>query len=375
MRRARLLLVDDEPGMLRAMERILSGEYQVQCVAGGAEALKANEVYRPDLVISDIAMPGMDGFELMSRLKSLRSDVDVILVTGMAEPDALLIRAIREGAFYFVTKPFNREVLRTLIDRCLQIRVLREARRRDMARMSSELEEARRLQETMFPAAAWAGGGLQLAAAWVASSELGGDFFDHRETPEGGLAVLVADVSGHGVSAAMLTSLVKSAFLDAKSAGFDPFTVILNVERLMAGFSPSRFVTLFAGKFAPDSGEFSYASAGHPPPLVGKPGSWRRLDSTGPLVSPVPWGIPWQVGHDQLQADERLFIYTDGLTDLLSTGSARFGLQRIEQTLDSCPDPAVSLERMLGAARSFSAGRPQADDLTAVLVWRGGTAG
>src|SRR3974377_2216290 len=122
---ARILVVDDDSGVLRSVERVLSHDYQVACTRSPEEAALFAKQFEPDLAILDIRMPEMDGFELMSRLKESRRDLDIILMTGsIHEPDAQLVRAIREKAFYFLQKPFDREVLLTLVARCLELRRL-----------------------------------------------------------------------------------------------------------------------------------------------------------------------------------------------------------------------------------------------------------
>src|SRR5262245_40137333 len=126
--RPRVLVVDDEPGLLRAAERVLSPRYQVACAGLPAEALALAEEFVPDLVVCDIRMPPMDGFAPVDALRARRSDMDVIFMTGShSDPDAQLVRSMRERAFYFIQKPFDRQVLETLVDRCLELRRLRHA--------------------------------------------------------------------------------------------------------------------------------------------------------------------------------------------------------------------------------------------------------
>src|SRR5919197_653023 len=132
---ARVLVVDDEPGVLRAVRRVLERDYEVHCASTPAEALERAASFPPDLALLDVRMPGMDGFELRRRLAAGHPDLDVILMTGsLTEPDAHLIRAIEEGAFYFIQKPFDRRVLQTLVRRCLELRKFRSVARRELAR-------------------------------------------------------------------------------------------------------------------------------------------------------------------------------------------------------------------------------------------------
>ncbi len=131
MRPARILVVDDEPGMLRAVDRVLSKDHHVVGTRLSRDALSVASEFHPELAIVDVRMPDLDGFELMALLKARFSGLDVILMTGSVDDlDEKLIRAIRSPAFYFIQKPFDREVLRTLVERCLELRWRREEHRR-----------------------------------------------------------------------------------------------------------------------------------------------------------------------------------------------------------------------------------------------------
>ena len=112
---ARILIVDDDPGILRAVSRILGRRHHVDVRRLGRGGPRAGAALRPDLAIVDIRLPAMNGFEVTRGLKAALRDVDAILMTGNAEePDETLIRAIDEGAFYFIQKPFDRRVLLAL---------------------------------------------------------------------------------------------------------------------------------------------------------------------------------------------------------------------------------------------------------------------
>src|SRR5688572_21108221 len=122
-KRGRVLIVDDEPGMLRAAERVLASSHEVMTATRPSEAMALAAEFRPELAVCDIRMPEMDGFELAEALRAADPGIDVIFMTGSStEPDAALVRAIRSQAFYFIQKPFDREVLLTLVDRCLELR-------------------------------------------------------------------------------------------------------------------------------------------------------------------------------------------------------------------------------------------------------------
>jgi len=150
-RSARILVVDDEPGMLRAVERVLSSDHHVIGTRLSRAALSIADEFQPDLAIVDIRMPDLDGFELMAQLKARFPALDVILMTGSVDDlDEKLVRAIRSAAFYFIQKPFDRRVLLTLVQRCLELRRLTADNLRHVTRLESELREARAFQESLF---------------------------------------------------------------------------------------------------------------------------------------------------------------------------------------------------------------------------------
>src|SRR4051794_12437489 len=308
--KAKILVVDDEPGMLRAVERILAPEHAVTTVASPSEALEIAGSLHPDVVICDISMPRMDGFEVMARLKEARRDVDVIIMTGLSEPDAQLIRAIRERAFYFIQKPFNRDVMRTLVERCLELRRLRLSEHKHTKRMERELAEARTFQQSMLPPSQASVEGIDIAARYVACSELCGDIFDYAPAGAGRAAVLVADVSGHGTPAALLTAVVKSAFRSAVADDYEPRAVVARVVEGIRTFSDRRFVTLISAKIDRKRGELRLVNGGHPPSVLrrAKDGQLVMTEPTGPMISPAFVGETWEQVTVPMAAGDDLLL-------------------------------------------------------------------
>jgi phosphoserine phosphatase RsbU/P len=252
MRRARILVVDDEPGMLRAVERVLSEYHHVVGTRLSREALAVANEFHPELAIVDIRMPDLDGFELMAQLKTRFPALDVILMTGSVDDlDEKLVRAIRSPAFYFIQKPFDREVLRTLVERCIELRCRREDHRQNLKRLETEMAEARAFQQSLLPNREAIVNRVAVHCRYTPCSALGGDLYDYAGAPIGRTALLIAEVSGHGVSAAMLTGIVKSAFHASHVDGFEPCAVVQRVSSGLAAFSPDRFVTLVAALISP----------------------------------------------------------------------------------------------------------------------------
>jgi sigma-B regulation protein RsbU (phosphoserine phosphatase) len=366
MRSARILVVDDEPGMLRAVERVLSADHQVAGTRSSRDALSVAAEFHPELAIVDIRMPDLDGFELMARLKTRFPRLDVILMTGSVDDlDEKLVRAIRSPAFYFIQKPFDREVLRTLVERCVELRWRREEHRRHLTRLETEMAEARAFQQSLLPDREAIVNRVAISCRYTPYSGLGGDLYDYAAGRSGQTALLIADVSGHGVSAAMLTGIVKSAFQASHVDGFDPLAVVQRTWTALAPFSPDRFVTLVAALIAPEARHLRYVNAGHPSIALWGPARapvW--MESTGPLVSPVLSAPEWKALTVPMDEGDQLLLYTDGVSEILADADGCADA-RFENAIERAPAGGASLiDAILADVQRDLAGAPQPDDLT-----------
>lgn len=368
MKSSRILVVDDEPGMLRAIERVLGGSHRVAVSGSSLDAVALAVDFKPDLAILDIRMPGLDGFELMARLKMLQPNLDVILMTGSLEDqDEKLVRAIRGRAFYFIQKPFDREVLRTLVERCLELRWHREENRRHVQRLETELSEARAFQEGLLPPPEATVGGLAVCCRHTPSSELGGDLYDYAVDAAGRTALLIADVAGHGASAAMLTGIVKSAFRAAHGDGYEPVSVVDRVWNGIASFGVERFVTLIAAVASAADRQLTFVNAGHPAGLMWNASGVTRLDSTGPLVSPALSASRWERGIVPFAAGDRLLLYTDGVSDALAWDEG-VGEERLKAVIDRHGAGGVPLLDAILADVARHRSHRHRDDLTLITA-------
>jgi sigma-B regulation protein RsbU (phosphoserine phosphatase) len=380
MPRSRILVVDDEPGMLRTIERILSTRYDVRAVRLPSAALDAADVGTFDVAILDVRMPEMDGFALMARLGERQPDLDVIVMTGSTdERDARLIRAIRERAFFFLTKPFDREVLLTLVQRCLEARRLSRENRAHVSRLERELQAAQVFQQSLLPDRTASLNGFEVSFLYEPCDELGGDFCDYILRVDAPGAILVSDVSGHGAPSAMITGMVKQAFHAAVQEDFAPTAVLERIAAASRLFPDGKYITATAVRFKPTSMVLEYASAGHPPGLVlGTDGSVVLLEPSAPLIHPAlpEWRCEQRVVR--LERGDQLLLYTDGLTEAQNGDGDEFGFERLVALVPQLAGLTTSVEAgsmaLLAMLRQelarFAGGRPFDDDLTLALVRR-----
>ena len=364
----RVLVVDDEAGMLRSIERVLDQNYEVATSLSSREAIQLAEAFKPDLAILDIQMPEMDGFQLMEELQALDPELDVIFMTGsIHELDAKLVRAIRKDAFYFLQKPFDRGVLLSLVERCLELKRLDRSNRQHLVRMEKELADARAFQRSMLAPGFASLGGISVSAHYLPCSELAGDFYDYVALPPDGAAIVVADVSGHGVSAAMLTGVVKSAFHSASSDFYEPVCVAERIANGVRSFGHQHFITLICSRVR--NGCLDFVNAGHPPGILSnvKTGA-ALLGATGPIISPA-LKCSWEQPAIQVKrGSDRMVLFTDAIIEAESESGA-YGLDRLIEEVSKHPiEGAVLTEHILESVRNFAVGRPINDDLTLVVA-------
>jgi sigma-B regulation protein RsbU (phosphoserine phosphatase) len=304
----------------------------------------------------------------MEELQTLDPELDVIFMTGsIHELDAKLIRAIRKNAFYFLQKPFDRGVLLSLVDRCLGRKGLEYANRQHLRRVERELGDARAFQQAMLAPSSASVGGLSVFAQYIPCSELAGDFYDYAAVPSGGAAILIADVSGHGASAAMLTGVVKSAFRSAASDMYEPVCVAQRVANAIGAFSADRFITLICARL--HNGYLEFVNAGHPPGILASPGNpVVLLEATGPIISPALVCSREQRTIHISRGSDRLVLFTDALIETESE-SGEYGIDRlVEEVNGSSMDGDALSHKVLQSVHEFAAGRPITDDLTLVIA-------
>jgi len=364
----RILVVDDEAGMLRSVERVLGQDYKVATTRSPREAVGLARTFKPDLAILDIQMGEMDGFQLMEELRALDPELDVIFMTGsIHEIDSKLIKAIRKDAFYFLQKPFDRGVLLSLVERCLELKRLDRSNRHHQLRMEKELGDARAFQQSLLPPGSGKIGGISVFAHYIPCYELAGDFYDYAAVSPDGAAILVADVSGHGASAAMLTGIVKSALHSASSEVYEPMAVVERVAYGMRAFGDHHFITLICTRI--QNGSLDFVNAGHPPGILSTLESSRALlKATGPIISPA-LRTSWEQHTVRVsRRSDRIVLFTDAIIEAESE-SGDYGLDRLVEEVGKRPLHGKTLsDQILQSVRHFTVGRPLKDDLTLIIA-------
>jgi len=241
---------------------------------------------------------------------------------------------------------------------------------RRMAAVGRELETARQIQRSILPKRPPAIDGLSIAAHYDSMAEVAGDFYDFVVTPSGQLGVLVADVSGHGVPAALVASMVKIALAVQEGEIVDPGLVLARMNRALCGRFELAYVTATFALIDPEARRLTYAAAGHPSPLLVRSGGRvDSLDERGMVLGFLPDAAYASATVQNLEAGDRLVFYTDGITEASRTDGEFFGDRQFRETLTlGRSQPADRfLATLIARAREWT-GADFADDVTVVVV-------
>lgn len=382
IKQARILLVDDDPITLEMLKEVFvsQGYAQVALAENGLEALELTLAWRPSLVLLDLSMPKMDGYEYCRRVRALTMfrSMPILVQSGLSDPWQV-VAAFEAGATDMVGKPFNeKEVLARARVHLSNSALLAELRG-FQERIQEELEIARAMQAELLPTAALIQQlgedfGLEIVSCFRTCSELGGDFMGLRDTQAGSCAFFVADFSGHGINAALNTFRLHTLMEEHREYQSAPVSYLTQLNaRLCELLTGGQFATMFYGVFEPASGEISYAATGCPAPLLFKAqGELRELDACG-----LPLGIsqPLFEAAEQRLAFERgdtLWIFSDALVESQNRAREMFGTERLKTLLSAHHDQPcqTQLDVVLDTLQNHSAGVGIKDDLTILVLRR-----
>lgn len=374
-----ILAVDDTPENLDVVKGILGQDYVVKVAIHGPMALKIAEKQRPDLILLDVMMPGMDGYEVCRRLKanSETSDVPVIFLTAMDQTSDEA-HGFSLGAADYIAKPVNPPILKARVQTHLALKESMDELQKAYGiikgqkdRMEDELNIGRDIQMSMLPLEFPAfpeRKEFDIQALLKPAREVGGDFYDFFFINDDEICLVVGDVSGKGVPAALFMAVTKTMIKTRAMDDPSPASIITRVNDEMSEDNPSSmFVTLFLAICNVRSGACRYTNAGHNPPYIMRTSGGRDcLDQRhGPIIGAVE-ELAYKESATTLSAGDSLLIFTDGVTEAMDVDGELYLESRLEQLLDerSLETAGDLVNETLASVESFASGAEQADDIT-----------
>lgn len=380
---AKILIVDDEPDLellvrQKLRKQIRDKEYTFIFAHNGVEALeKLAQEPDVDLILTDINMPVMDGLTLLSKLSESHSLLQPVVVSAYG--DMVNIRtAMNRGAFDFLTKPIDFQDFETTLTKTLErTRALQQAEkvRTQLSVIQRELTVATNIQKSIlprnfppFPHRK----DIDIFATMVPARNVGGDLYDFFLLDENRLGIVIGDVSGKGVPAAIFMAMSRTVVRTVALQGLAPGDCLRESNAILCADNDGEmFVTLFYGILNLKTGEMTYSNAGHNPPYrLASSGTPVAIESTGDTILGMLEGLNYSTRQTVLPAGEALFLYTDGVTEAMDVEGNQYTEKRLEAFLAGAGNiPTQDLiNKAVAGVKEFVAEAPQSDDITVLAV-------
>lgn len=370
--RERIVVVDDSANDLAVTRRFLERKgYDVQGATSGEEGLALGARVSPDAFVVDYQMPGMNGFEFTRRVKSdpVLQTIPVLMLTGNDQTHTV-VDGLGAGADDFVTKGADTQILLARVRALLRVKRYQDQLRKLNQQIIRDLQIARRVQEALVPQGAFRSPRIEIRSAYIPSETLSGDFYDYF-LQDDLIYLFVADVSGHGLPAAILVSLLKS-YLHTETDAHTPLSSFMSRlnDFLFSVSLPTQFAT--AQLFRVDaSGTLSYSNAAHPPFLLysRERGTTVIHEEPSHLLGAMP-DMPFAEQSIHVAPGDTLFLYTDGLTDRRNEAREFYSIERIARLMEQSghEDLPALYETIFRDVSSFPTTEDFKDDIAFVLT-------
>jgi phosphoserine phosphatase RsbU/P len=380
---AEILVVDDDAMSRRVLGQLLSAAgYNCRVCKDGAEALDTIHEKPPSVLLLDFDMPGPNGAEVLRRLRSDEdpavAQIPAIMLTAHGSEQSE-VSCLQAGADDFVTKPVNSSVLRARIETQLRLRSMR----RQLERQNDELEKWRRdlerdlaaarlTQQSLIPQKPLLLPGWQIATCYRPVIQVGGDIYGWLRMRDGRVLFWIADGTGHGAAAALLTTLAKLLFHHGSMDHDSPASLMEAVDNdFRSTFGARSFMTAMCVALDPATGQAQVVGAGHPPLLVVRhDGTTESIPSATP-----PLGLIKRAAFNEtpvgLEPGDAFLLYTDGLFRWSKDERHRVTPERLEKVLDhSAPSADALLKRIAAQTAPENSAKTAPDDVAAIAVRR-----
>jgi serine phosphatase RsbU (regulator of sigma subunit) len=384
---ASILAVDDTSANLQVLAGMLKDRgYKVRPVPSGKLALLAAQRDPPDLILLDINMPEMNGYEVCERLKAddQLKGIPVIFISALTE-QLDKVKAFAIGGVDYLTKPFQMEELHARVETHLKLRRLQidleeyshhlESAR---ARLKLDLEFAREVQRGFLPRRLPEVPGYEFFAHYESAFEIGGDYYDFIPLPGQRLAVLLGDVAGKGVAAALLMAKLSADARFCILTEPDLAAAVTNLNSLItqSGIA-DRFVTLAAAILDPQSHSVTLVNAGHPSPLIYHRATRTVGEAASLAVAGLPLGVQGGFAYESCQVSlepgDCILTFSDGVTEAMDVNNVQLGTKGVYAAVQGEDySPGALGDRVVTVVKQFAAGRSQHDDIALVGFGRTG---
>jgi sigma-B regulation protein RsbU (phosphoserine phosphatase) len=370
-----ILIVDDTPTNLGVVSGALTDTYKTKVATNGPKALAlAAAEEKPDLILLDVVMPEMDGYEVCTRLKAdpATREIPVIFLTAQTSVEDET-RGFSVGGVDYVHKPFSPAIVKARVHNHILLREARAQLAKQLDALNAELEMAHRIQLSILPHELPKLPGLDIAARFLPMASVGGDFYDFIRIDDKHLGILIADVSGHGLSSALIASMLQVALAGQVAHASKPEQVLAGLNKAVSGKFSENFVTAAYVYVDLEKNLIRYAGAGHPPLMQyrGSTGKAARILENG-MVLGILEDSDYTAIEIPLELGDRQVLFTDGIVEAADPAQNMYGDQRFMQFLESnktlnAGEFSDALLAEIAGWTGQSGEQNQQDDLTIVV--------
>jgi phosphoserine phosphatase RsbU/P len=369
----RILIVDDVKANVDVLVEALRGDYKLSIALDGENALRNAEKNPPDLVLLDIMMPGIDGYEVCRRLRASEQTREIpIMFLSSLEDVQDKARGFEMGANDYLTKPFEILEVKARVRSLVKAKAYADAVREAMER---DLSIAREIQMGILPSdlsPCTKDTGLDIYAMIEPAKHVGGDLYEVLRVGEDRVVVVIGDVSGKGIPAALFMA-VSVTLVRTMARQFEkPEEILSRLNDELAAQNPrGMFVTMACLVFDLRSGRVTGASAGHNPlVLIGSEGPPRFVFPCSGTIAGLFPETPYTSESMDLTPGDTLVLYTDGVTEAFNTKDEMFGNDRLLECIgqDRSQPAAKTVDNILESVRKFATGAAQSDDITILAI-------
>jgi sigma-B regulation protein RsbU (phosphoserine phosphatase) len=371
---SRILIVDDVPANVDVLVHALRNDYQLSVALDGTSALQTMEKILPDLVLLDIVMPGLDGYEVCRRLRaSARTREIPVMFLSSLEDVQHKAKGFEAGGNDYLVKPFEVLEVQARVRSLLKAKAYADEVKEKIA---YDLRIAREIQMGILPpdvGAVAESTGLETNAILEPAQAVGGDLYEVLRTSDGNLVVVIGDVSGKGIPAALFMAvtmtLVRAMAPDLRR----PEDILRRVNDALVSHNPrNMFVTMLCATYEVGTGQLTYASAGHPPGVLVREGAARLLDMEPDLAAGIRTGLSAPSQSVTLSPGDLVVFYTDGVTEALDATGNFYGeslLLKELATLSGKSAAEVSTQ-LVRSVHAHAGDHPQSDDIAVLALKR-----
>ena len=369
----KILLVDDNPTNLQVLFQTLEGRgYNLLVAKNGETALSITHKALPNLILLDIMMPGINGYEVCRQLKAnpATKEIPVIFLSALGDTKDK-VQGLDLGAVDYITKPFQPDEVIARVNTHLTIYRLKREVQKQRDELEHELQVVAEEQRKLLPEQLPQIEGLKLSVYYETSRYAGGDYYDIIKLPDNRWGFMMADAAGHSTPAAVLVAMTCALLRSYPGSPTNPAEVIKSINQHLCNLAQQYFITALYAVYDANLQTLRIARAGHPPPILYRPGHGQAIELSCEGVYPMaiePYDdVP--ITETKLQSGDCLMLYTDGITERFNPASQCYEVERLcEQFAKySNKNPQEIINSVIEDVNRFADGLPAQDD-QAVLI-------